>query len=351
MGNPYDIADDDPEYLSLLKQYGVEPPQAPKPKGGFFGDVARGTGQVIGAFGTVAKDLGAERIGGAAESYGMGLARRHPSEVSTLADVIEKPGTTVRESLGEQVPQWGANIGAGVVLAEPLAIQVTQVLPATLATTGQQATEVLRHPVATAAALATVVLAAATFLNLTIPHLVAAALVAIQAAILVVLVFPDIMALVLLAAAVATAVREAAAQAAAVATQVLLLPTRTLAVGVAAVAAVDQPQALRATLAVLALQATQAQQATLVLEQPTATRVHQEILAVLVQTATRELQVTQAPPVLELPTATRVDQHPLTGRAKMEQLALQATQAQQATRVLEPRMVAQAATLQQTGLA
>jgi hypothetical protein len=115
MGNPYDIADDDPEYLSLLKRYGVEPPQAPKPKGGFFGDVARGTGQAIGAFGTVAKDLGAERIGGAAESYGMGLARRHPSEVSTLADVIEKPGTTVRESLGEQVPQWGANIGAGVV--------------------------------------------------------------------------------------------------------------------------------------------------------------------------------------------------------------------------------------------
>ena len=68
MGNPYDIADDDPEYLAMLKRYGVEPPQTQQPKGGFFGDVARGTGQVIGSFGTTAKDLGAERIGGAMES-------------------------------------------------------------------------------------------------------------------------------------------------------------------------------------------------------------------------------------------------------------------------------------------
>jgi len=114
MGNPYDIADDDPDYLAILKRYGVEPPQAQKPKGGFFGDVARGTGQVIGSFGTTAKDLGAERIGGAMESYGTGLARRNPAEINTFADVVEKPFTTIREGAGEMLPQLPANIGAGL---------------------------------------------------------------------------------------------------------------------------------------------------------------------------------------------------------------------------------------------
>jgi len=114
MGSPYDIADDDPDYLALLKRYGVEPPQAQKPKGGFFGDVARGTGQVIGSFGTTAKDLGAERIGGAMESYGTGLARRNPAEINTFADVVEKPFTTLREGAGEMLPQLPANIGAGL---------------------------------------------------------------------------------------------------------------------------------------------------------------------------------------------------------------------------------------------
>ena len=45
MGNPYDIADDDPEYLALLKRYGVEPPQAPQNAGqnsGWLGDTATG---------------------------------------------------------------------------------------------------------------------------------------------------------------------------------------------------------------------------------------------------------------------------------------------------------------------
>lgn len=114
MDNSYFVADDDPEFLERLKQAGVELPQAPKPKGSFTGDIARGTGQVIGSFGTTAKDLGADRIGGAMERYGMGLAQRNPAEINTFADVVEKPLTTIREGAGEMLPQLPANIGAGL---------------------------------------------------------------------------------------------------------------------------------------------------------------------------------------------------------------------------------------------
>lgn len=44
MGNPYDIADDDPEYLAMLKRYGVEPPQQKNAgqNSGWLGDTATG---------------------------------------------------------------------------------------------------------------------------------------------------------------------------------------------------------------------------------------------------------------------------------------------------------------------
>ena len=44
MGNPYDIADDDPEYLAILKRYGVEPPQQKNAgqNSGWLGDTATG---------------------------------------------------------------------------------------------------------------------------------------------------------------------------------------------------------------------------------------------------------------------------------------------------------------------
>ena len=80
---------------------------------GFTTDIGRGIGQIISTTGSTLRDIGAPDVGEAIEMYGEDIVRRRPAEIQSLSDVFESPLTTVREAVGEMVPQVGAaGVGA-----------------------------------------------------------------------------------------------------------------------------------------------------------------------------------------------------------------------------------------------
>jgi hypothetical protein len=115
-----DAGSDSDVIKSAAKEFGISPTQIATEIGydinkpGFMSDVKRGTGQVIGAFGSTAQDLGLPRVGKAVEGYGEDIQFRNPSQINTVGEAIRSPLTTVREALGEVVPQIGASTAFGV---------------------------------------------------------------------------------------------------------------------------------------------------------------------------------------------------------------------------------------------
>jgi hypothetical protein len=105
---------------SAAKEFGINPAAIAAEIGfdinkpGFMSDVKRGTGQVIGAFGSTAQDLGLPRVGKAVEGYGEDIQFRNPSQINTVGEAIRSPLTTIRETLGEVVPQIGSSTAFGL---------------------------------------------------------------------------------------------------------------------------------------------------------------------------------------------------------------------------------------------
>ena len=81
---------------------------------GIISDIKRGTGQIIGGVGSTLRDVTGERIGRGIENYGNDIVERNPSQINSLSDVVSKPFTTIRESLGEITPQLGLGLASGI---------------------------------------------------------------------------------------------------------------------------------------------------------------------------------------------------------------------------------------------
>jgi len=97
-------------FLDSLEGFG-----APEKKTGFVSDIKRGTGQIISGAGSTLRDLGADEVGQRVEKYGSDIVRENPSSINSFFDILENPGTTVREAVGEVIPQVGGVIGGRVV--------------------------------------------------------------------------------------------------------------------------------------------------------------------------------------------------------------------------------------------
>lgn len=89
------------------------PAEAPK-KGGLGDDLQRGYGQAVSSVGSAIRDWGpTEGIGRSMSDYGDAIVAANPSEITSFDDIRHKPGTAVREAIGENVPQIGAIVAAG----------------------------------------------------------------------------------------------------------------------------------------------------------------------------------------------------------------------------------------------
>ena len=68
---------------------------------GMVDSVQRRVGQAIDNYGSTIEDLGAETVGQAMQDFGGAQAARNPSKITSASDLIDKPGTTVSETVGE----------------------------------------------------------------------------------------------------------------------------------------------------------------------------------------------------------------------------------------------------------
>jgi hypothetical protein len=117
----FPTAESDSDAIKMAsKQFGIDPAEIANEVGfkfnkpGFMSDIKRGTGQAIGAIGSTARDLGLPTIGKAVEGYGEDVAYRNPSQINTVGEAVRSPLTTIRESVGEIIPQIGTSLGAGM---------------------------------------------------------------------------------------------------------------------------------------------------------------------------------------------------------------------------------------------
>ena len=105
---------------SAAKEFGINPTQIATEIGydinkpGFISDIKRGTGQVISAIGSSARDLGLPNAGRSVENYGEDVAFRNPSQINTVGEALSSPLTTIRESIGEVIPQIGTSTAFGL---------------------------------------------------------------------------------------------------------------------------------------------------------------------------------------------------------------------------------------------
>ena len=91
---------------SVMDAFGYEVNQP-----GLWSDTKRGIGQIIGSTGSTLRDIGAPDVGKSIERYGQDVAFKNPSEINSLSDIASKPGTTVREAVGELGPQVATSGG------------------------------------------------------------------------------------------------------------------------------------------------------------------------------------------------------------------------------------------------
>jgi hypothetical protein len=68
---------------------------------GMVDSMQRRVGQAAANYGSTLQDIGAESAGAFLQSAGNAQAARNPSKINTAADIIDKPGTTISEAVGE----------------------------------------------------------------------------------------------------------------------------------------------------------------------------------------------------------------------------------------------------------
>lgn len=86
---------------------GAAPP--PPNQGVVLPSIKRAAGQMVESAGTTLKDItGPNVVSEGLQDFGGGVVKDNPSEIQSFADVLDKPWTTVKEAVAEQVPQLGA---------------------------------------------------------------------------------------------------------------------------------------------------------------------------------------------------------------------------------------------------
>jgi hypothetical protein len=86
---------------------------APAPGGAVvLPSIKRGTGQLISGAGRTLQDLtGENAVTQGLRDYGDELVRENPSRIQSIGDVVESPWTTLKETVGEQLPQLATTYG------------------------------------------------------------------------------------------------------------------------------------------------------------------------------------------------------------------------------------------------
>jgi hypothetical protein len=84
---------------------------APDHKPNIGDDIQRGGGQVLQGVGSTMRDIGMPNLGLSVEQTGDQIVAANPSEINSISDIAAKPVTTVREAVGEAVPQVGLSLG------------------------------------------------------------------------------------------------------------------------------------------------------------------------------------------------------------------------------------------------
>lgn len=98
------MADWSPEALAAL---GMSEPKKSS-------SLKRGAGQVLAEAGQTAVDITGGAIGKGMLESGQALARENPAEVTEPGQIAEKPGTFVKETIGEQLPRMVLPVLGGV---------------------------------------------------------------------------------------------------------------------------------------------------------------------------------------------------------------------------------------------
>lgn len=94
---------------------------APAP--GFIPTVKRTAGQMLTTAATTAEDvIGSNAVTGAVKETGQGIIDRNPAGIRSLADVVDSPWLTVKESVGQFAPQIAAAAAGGLAGAKAGAV-------------------------------------------------------------------------------------------------------------------------------------------------------------------------------------------------------------------------------------
>ena len=112
MLNPFDEFDEPagPSGAALAANPFDEFDDAPAPQQGVvLPSIKRTAGHMVESLGTTIQDItGPNVVTRGLRDFGGGVVRDNPSEIQSFGDVLEKPWTTVKEAVAEQVPQLGA---------------------------------------------------------------------------------------------------------------------------------------------------------------------------------------------------------------------------------------------------
>ncbi len=102
-----------------LDRFLDEDPEAPD-QAVVLPSIKRAGGQFVESVGTTLEDItGPNAVTRGLQDFGGGVVRDNPSQIQSFGDVLDKPWTTVKEAVAEQVPQLalaygGAAAGAGI---------------------------------------------------------------------------------------------------------------------------------------------------------------------------------------------------------------------------------------------
>ena len=91
-------------------------------------DSQRAFGQMASGIGSALRDVGADSVGPALEQFGGDIARRNPSKISSVQDIIDSPLVTAGEATGEagfEVARYGALGATGAAIGTGIGVGLT----------------------------------------------------------------------------------------------------------------------------------------------------------------------------------------------------------------------------------
>ncbi|MGH8472830.1 MAG: hypothetical protein ACREVJ_10345, partial [Gammaproteobacteria bacterium] len=109
--NPFDQFNEPSTDSSTGNEFDqFDSPDEAAPKQGVVApSIKRAAGQMVGSLGTTIEDItGENAVTRGLQDFGGGVVRDNPSQINSFGDILDKPWTTVKEAVAEQVPQLGA---------------------------------------------------------------------------------------------------------------------------------------------------------------------------------------------------------------------------------------------------